>query len=66
MLKDENLRKAIAYAIDVQSIIDIACEGYGTPCTSLWGPYQYGFYDEFEEPWGYDLEKAKEYMAKSN
>ena len=62
---DVNLRNAIAYAIDVQEILDIYQEGYGTPCTSFWGPSQYGLYTDYEQPLEYNLELAKEYLAKS-
>lgn len=60
---DENLRKAVAYGIDVDSLIAVAAEGYGTKGTSFWGWNEYGYYDcgGYER----DIEKAKEYLAKS-
>lgn len=39
--KDENLRKAVAHAIDIDSIIAVAAEGRGEKATSFWG------WDEF-------------------
>ena len=60
--KDENLRKAVAHAIDIDSIIAVAAEGRGEKATSFWGWDEFGFYD----CGGYtrDLDKAKEYLAK--
>jgi len=62
---DLNLRKAIAYAIDYDEIIDIVCNGQAERSGTFWG---YGSYAEYKELEGYDydLEKAKEYLAKSN
>ena len=56
--KDENLRKAVAHAIDIDSIIAVAAEGRGEKATSFWGWDEFGFYD----CGGYtrDLDKAKE------
>ena len=61
--KDENLRKAVAHAIDIDSIIAVAAEGRGEKATSFWGWDEFGFYD----CGGYtrDLDKAKEYLAKA-
>ncbi|WP_312431972.1 ABC transporter substrate-binding protein [Lacrimispora sp.] len=58
-----DLRKAVAYGIDLDSIIIAAAEGYGTKATSFWGWDEYGYYD----CGGYtrDVEKAKEYVKKA-
>ncbi|MEY8352081.1 ABC transporter substrate-binding protein [Lachnospiraceae bacterium 54-53] len=60
---NEDLRKAVAYGIDIDSIIAVAAEGYGTKATSFWGWDEYGYYD----CGGYtrDVEKAKEYLEKA-
>ena len=60
---NEDLRKAVAYAIDIDSIIAVAAEGRGKKATSFWGWDEYGYYD----CGGYtqDLEKAKEHLAKA-
>lgn len=60
---NEDLRKAVAYAIDIDSIIAVAAEGHGKKATSFWGWDEYGYYDcgGYER----DLDKAKEYLAKA-
>lgn len=63
---DVNLRQALAYAIDRDTFIDFATDGTSHTCLSTWGEKQAGYYDDFEKPMGYDLEYAKELIAKSN
>ncbi|MCI9568560.1 MAG: ABC transporter substrate-binding protein [Lachnospiraceae bacterium] len=60
---NEELRKAVAYGIDLDSIIAVAAEGRGKKATSFWGWSEYGFHDMG----GYtrDLDKAKEHLAKA-
>lgn len=60
---NEDLRKAVAYAIDIDSMIAVAAEGHGKKATSFWGWDEYGYYDcgGYER----DLDKAKEYLAKA-
>jgi len=60
---NEDLRKAIAYAIDLDTIIAVAAEGHGKKATSFWGWSEYGYVDlgGYER----DLDKAKEYLAKA-
>lgn len=60
---NEDLRKAVAYALDIDSIIAVAAEGRGKKATSFWGWSEYGYHDFG----GYtqDLELAKEYLAKA-
>ena len=60
---NEDFRKAVAYALDVPSIIAVALEGNGTQATSVWGWNQYGYSDMggFTQ----DLDKAREYLAKA-
>lgn len=60
---NEDLRKAVAYALDIDSIIAVAAEGRGKKATSFWGWSEYGYYDcgGYER----DLDKAKEYLAKA-
>lgn len=60
---DVNLRKAVAYGIDIDSIIIAALEGYGEKAYSFWGWDEYGYVDLGGYP--RDVEKAKEYLAKS-
>lgn len=60
---NEDLRKAIAYAIDLDTIIAVAAEGNARKATSFWGWSEYGYVDlgGYER----DLDKAKEYYAKA-
>ncbi|MBR4427428.1 MAG: ABC transporter substrate-binding protein [Spirochaetales bacterium] len=70
-LADPNLRLAIAYAINNQEIIDGAASGVGSVSNGMWGFFMYGYYDDWAaagqsayQP--QNIEKAKEYLAKSN
>jgi len=70
MLKDENLRLAIAYAINNQEIIDGAASGQGGVAYGMWGYFQYGYFDDWKSvgQTAYNpqnIAKAKEYLAKS-
>lgn len=71
ILQDENLRLAIAYAINDQEIIDGAASGQGGVAYGMWGYFQYGYFDDWASvgQTAYNpqnIEKAKEYLAKSN
>ena len=63
--KDENVRKAVAYAINKDEALEIINNGLGLTAKSYWCPDALGYTENFEENYTYDLEKAKEYMAKS-
>ena len=61
-LQNENIRKAIACALDRDAIVQVASEGnkvplYGFLCSGVWG------YSDDIEKYEYNLERAKEYMA---
>ena len=58
------LRKAIAYAIDVDTIVDNIMEGYGTKADS-WLAHVNTNYTAWEEFPTYDPEKAKELLAEA-
>lgn len=62
---DVNLRQAIAYAVDRQTFIDFATEGTSHVALSTWGEKQAGYFEDYEKPYGYDLEYAKQLMAQS-
>lgn len=64
---DYNFRMAVAYAVNVQEMIDIALNGYGKaqPNSTLWGMGT-AYYNEDIPLIEQDLEKAKEYLAKSS
>ena len=61
---DENLRLALAHCINYDDVILGASSGEGTRAITNWGPITYGYYDGFGD-YTYDLELAKQYLAKS-
>jgi len=66
--EDANLRKAIAYAIDEQGIIQGVYGGYAQVMhgTDPVGPIGYQEAWLKNDNYNYDVEKAKEYLAQSN
>ena len=67
---DVNFRLALAYATDVNAIIAGALNGKAIPATTTNAPYSASFFDDWESvgltKYTRDLDKAKEYLAKSN
>lgn len=63
-LRDQRVRQAINYAIDVEEIIEFLFEGRGNPLATLLTPEQFG-YDASIEPYGYDPERARELLAEA-
>jgi peptide/nickel transport system substrate-binding protein len=61
-LKDENLRKAIQYAIDVPQILDAAYFGQAAPSTGLVAPGLIGHREESIVPPKGDLDRARVYL----
>ena len=61
---DLRVRKAIAYAIDRQAIIDVVLEGYGEILNSVLPPMMPGF-DPNVQGYDYDLDKAKALLAEA-
>lgn len=59
-----NLRKAVAYALDVRSVIDTLREGISTPSFVPMPAGMPGFDSELKPP-TYDKTKAREYLAKA-
>lgn len=65
-IKDDiNLKLAISYAIDREKMIQIACDGSGTAAKDLISAKTLGSLAGSVSMPGYDLEKAKDYLAKS-
>lgn len=60
---DENLRLAIAHCVDLDEIVALLDDGSDKAYTQ-WGPATYGF-DASIEGYEYDLDLAKEYLAKA-
>lgn len=65
---DKYLRQAICYALDNDLMISAVLEGYGEVMHDSSSSFAIGYQDEWfnEEYYPYDLEKAKECLAKSN
>ena len=66
--KDENLRKAICYAIDSAAVIKSYYGKAGIQCTNF-ASEAYKDYNpavERDEYYNYDVDKAKEYLGKSD
>ena len=59
--QDINFRKFLSAAIDRESVIAVALDGYGTPLTSCINVNIDGYTDEGGQ--GYDPEAAKQYLA---
>ena len=62
---DANLRKAIAFAINLDEINEAIYEGDAERAVTMWGKNQFGYFDGFDEIVEYNPAKAKEYLAKS-
>ncbi|HJW74368.1 MAG TPA: peptide ABC transporter substrate-binding protein, partial [Thermoleophilia bacterium] len=65
VLRDEEFRQALHYAIDKQQLVDVAEFGYGAPATTLltgvrYGDIDYHYDPSAEEQFTFDLEKAKQ------
>ncbi|MGI5058758.1 ABC transporter substrate-binding protein [Treponema pectinovorum] len=66
-LSDINVRKAITCAIDKQEIINGVFDGFATPLYSNFSPILAEFYnDKLSKLFVHDIQKAKDYMARSN
>jgi peptide/nickel transport system substrate-binding protein len=63
---DVNLRKAIAFAINLKDINEACYEGEAERAVTMWGKNQFGYFDGFDEIVEYNPAKAKEYLAKSS
>lgn len=65
LFQDENIRKAIAYAIDREDIVNGIFDGMGIPSKGPLAPPVWGYNENIEAP-EFDLDKAKEYLSKSS
>jgi oligopeptide transport system substrate-binding protein len=63
--KNKNLRQAIAHAIDVQKYITVFTNNIGQKANSIYPPGIPGYNPGAQLPYAYDVEKAKEYLAKA-
>ena len=62
-LKDERVRKAIAYGTNAEELIEVAMEGYGRVCP-FWTDPQKWFYWDYN-PYSYNPEKARELLKEA-
>lgn len=63
-LSDKRVRKAIAYAIDVQEIIDNIYNGLGEPLATPALP-SFDYSDPNLEPYGFDIERSKTLLTEA-
>ena len=61
---DKNFRLAVAHALNLDDIITVAANGYAQKTGTHWGLNTFGR-DDSIELYEYDLELAKEYLAKA-
>lgn len=64
-INDVNFRKALAYATNREELVEVGMDGVAEISTLLWDGATVGFSGKYSLP-EYDLEKAKEYLAKTN
>lgn len=64
IFQDENLRLAVAHAINKDDVLLGAIEGNGEVISAMYPTFVQGYDEDYEAP-GYDLELAKEYMKKA-
>ena len=65
LLSDINFRLACAHAFNNQECVDITLNGYGVAAPTYWG-YRTQYKNTDLQPYTYDLELAKEYLAKTS
>ncbi len=66
-LSDENVRKAISFAVNKKEIIEGVFDSFATELYSNFSPILGEFYnDKLSDFYVYDVEKAKSYLAKSS
>ena len=63
-LSDIDIRKAIFYAVDRNKIVDELFREYGQVASSLF-PVGSPYWSQSWSEYGYDLEKAREYLSKA-
>lgn len=61
---DAQVRVAMNFAVDVQSIVDALIGGHGTPLANLFAPSSIG-YDANLSAYAYDVDQAKDILANA-
>jgi oligopeptide transport system substrate-binding protein len=65
VVKNINLRKAIAHAVDIDRYIELFTYNIAQKANSIYPPGIPGYSPSSDLPFKYDLVKAKEYLAKA-
>ena len=63
VLKDINVRQALSYALDLETLVNVVWEGNATVAASYYTPTILGY--KAVGPQEYNVELAKEYLAKA-
>lgn len=63
--RNKNFRKACAYAINYQEIINIVYNGLAYPPAGIWGKHKGFFHDSAAMSYSYDVEKAKALLSQA-
>ena len=64
-MNNVNLRKAVAYAMDIEQVSDVYYEGLRTRANSLIPPVFSSFYDDSLEGYKYDPKQAKKLLEEA-
>lgn len=64
-LNDVNFRMALAYATNRDQLVEVGMDGVAEKSSLLWDEKTVGFSGKYSLP-EYDVEKAKEYLAKTS
>ncbi len=63
---DVRVRQALCYAIDVQQIIDLVCDGAGVQVgSSMYPAFSKYYMEELNDAYPYDVERARELLAEA-
>jgi oligopeptide transport system substrate-binding protein len=63
--KNRNLRLAIAHAVDTDKLIKVFTNNVGLKANSIYPPGIFGYNPSVQLPYGYNSEKAKEFLKKA-
>ncbi len=61
--RNKNFRKACAYAVNYQALIDIIYNGLAYPPAGVWGPHKGFFHNSDATTYDFNPDKAKELLA---
>lgn len=62
-LASPEVRQALNYAIDRESLLDVVRDGRGEVTSQVWGPGSAGYSEELDSYYSHDPAKAKELLA---